>query len=150
MTLCWMAVIFWFSAQESQASSELSGGFIEKLLSALWTGFDELDPGSQTALVDSLQSLVRKCAHAGVYGVLGILVFCFMSTFSISPGRRFVVVLALCAMYAASDEIHQYFVPGRSCEMRDVAIDSLGSLAGATLCHLIYYVNKKKRRHRHG
>jgi VanZ family protein len=35
--------------------------------------------------------------------------------------------------YAVTDEIHQYVVPGRSCEVRDVVIDSCGVLVGALI-----------------
>ena len=147
LTLCWMAVIFWFSAQEAQASSDLSGGFIERLLSLLLKDFDAMDETSRLAMIDSLQTLVRKCAHMGVYAVLGVFVILFMSTFPVGSARQFIIALALCVTYAASDEIHQYFVPGRSCEIRDVCIDSLGSLVGITLCCLIFYVNRRKIRH---
>lgn len=34
------------------------------------------------------------------------------------------------AAYAATDEFHQSFVPGRSCELRDVMIDAAGVAAG--------------------
>ena len=33
-------------------------------------------------------------------------------------------------VYAVSDEIHQYFVPGRACMLRDMLLDTCGSLAG--------------------
>lgn len=147
LTLCWMAVIFWFSAQEAQASQSLSGGFIERLLGIVLPGFDTMDEESRLSLIDSLQTLVRKCAHAGVYAVLGVFVSLFMSTFSLSAAKRFVISLSLCMIYASSDEIHQHFVPGRSCELRDVCIDSLGSLASITLCHIFYYVNFRRCRH---
>lgn len=147
LTLCWMALIFWFSAQEAQASQNLSGGFIERLLSIILPSFDTMDEASRLSLIDSLQTIVRKCAHAGVYAILGIFVYNFMSTFSLSSARTLVIALALCAIYASSDEIHQYFVPGRSCELRDVCIDSLGSLAGMALCNVIFYVNKRRCRH---
>ena len=147
LTLCWMAVIFRFSAQEAQASSNLSGGFIERLLSLLIEDFDAMDEPSRFAMIDSLQTLVRKCAHMGVYAVLGVFVALFMSTFPVSASRVFVITLAICVIYAASDEIHQYFVPGRSCEFRDVCIDSLGSLVGIVLCRFVFYVNKRKVRH---
>ena len=147
LTLCWMTVIFWFSAQEAQASSDLSGGFIERLLSMILKDFAAMDETSRVVLIDSLQTLVRKCAHMGVYAVLGIFVSLFMSTFALGSAKQFIIALALCVIYAASDEIHQYFVPGRSCEIRDVCIDSLGALVGITLCRLIFYVNKRKVRH---
>ena len=35
--------------------------------------------------------------------------------------------------YAIIDEIHQSFVPGRSCEIRDMCIDAVGVLVGMIL-----------------
>ena len=37
-------------------------------------------------------------------------------------------------LYAISDEIHQTFIPGRSGEIRDVIIDSLGIFTGLLIC----------------
>ncbi len=44
--------------------------------------------------------------------------------------RRFHASLAFCALYAISDEIHQSFVPLRSCEAIDWMIDVVGSMTG--------------------
>lgn len=44
--------------------------------------------------------------------------------------RRFHAGLAFCALYAMSDEIHQAFVPFRSCESVDWLIDIAGSMLG--------------------
>ena len=38
--------------------------------------------------------------------------------------------LAIGVIYAVSDEIHQYFVPGRSMQISDIVIDSFGVLSG--------------------
>ena len=34
------------------------------------------------------------------------------------------------AFYASTDELHQYFVPGRSARLFDVGLDTLGVLTG--------------------
>ena len=36
---------------------------------------------------------------------------------------------AVALLYAFSDEIHQYFVLGRNCSIRDVLIDSIGVIS---------------------
>lgn len=36
--------------------------------------------------------------------------------------------ILICFLYAAGDEIHQYFVPGRACRMLDILIDTSGSV----------------------
>ena len=52
-------------------------------------------------------------------------------------------------IYAISDEIHQLFVPGRSGQVRDVLIDSAGSLLGIIIVmafeKLLIKFNKKHK-----
>ena len=39
-----------------------------------------------------------------------------------------------------SDEIHQYFVPGRACRLFDVGVDVFGALTGTLVLALIILV----------
>ncbi len=50
-----------------------------------------------------------------------------------------------CVLYACSDELHQYFVPGRSCKFFDVCVDSSGAFFGALLFWGIFYLGEQKR-----
>ena len=43
-------------------------------------------------------------------------------------------------IYAASDEFHQYFVPGRSAAIKDVFIDTCGGIAASIVNNLFYKV----------
>ena len=53
----------------------------------------------------------------------------------------------IAALYAASDEIHQLFVPGRSGQLSDVILDSAGTLAGvAAFTVLCWLINRRKAR----
>jgi VanZ family protein len=79
--------------------------------------------------IPSLQSglggwdlLLRKLAHLTEYAILGALL--------VRAARRPWVALGLAAAYAASDEVHQHFVEGRHGAPLDVAIDTVGALAG--------------------
>ena len=49
------------------------------------------------------------------------------------------------SFYAASDELHQLFVPGRSGEIKDVLLDSLGVLLGVLLLGLLWKARGKRR-----
>ena len=53
-------------------------------------------------------------------------------------------IILYCIMgviiYAASDEFHQYFVPGRSAAIKDVFIDSCGGIAASIVNNLFYKV----------
>lgn len=48
----------------------------------------------------------------------------------LSTRARFLAALFLAAAYGASDEFHQYFVPGRDCSGFDLLADIAGSAAG--------------------
>lgn len=69
--------------------------------------------------------VLRKLAHAAEYAVLGALL-------ARATGRAGLAV-ALGALYALSDEIHQSFVPGRVGSPLDVAIDVVGVAIGVAL-----------------
>jgi VanZ family protein len=69
--------------------------------------------------------VLRKIAHAAEYAVLGALLVR-------AVGRPWVAV-ALGVAYAISDEIHQSFVPGRMGSPLDVALDTVGVVAGVAL-----------------
>ena len=69
--------------------------------------------------------VLRKLAHAAEYAVLGALL--------VRATGRSGLALAVGALYAVSDEIHQAFVPGRMGRPLDVAIDVLGLACGVLL-----------------
>ena len=66
--------------------------------------------------------VLRKCAHAVEYAVLGALLLRAL-------GRETPAFLA-GLVYAATDEIHQHFVRGRHAAPLDVAIDGIGLIVG--------------------
>lgn len=68
---------------------------------------------------------LRKLAHAAEFGILGFLL--------VRATGRARLALAAGILYAISDEIHQEFVPGREGSPLDVAIDSIGVVAGVYL-----------------
>ena len=88
---------------------------------------------------------VRKTAHFMEYLVLGS---CLLSAVRewrpegtgqidmTSLIREGLLSWGIAAAYAVSDEVHQIYVPGRSCELRDVVIDSCGALLGIVLTAL--------------
>ena len=69
--------------------------------------------------------VLRKLAHGAEYAVLGVLLLRAIGR----PGTAF----ALATLYAATDEIHQAFVPGRQTSPLDLAIDAAGAAVGIAL-----------------
>jgi len=71
--------------------------------------------------------ILRKIAHIGEYLILAFLLHnAFKNTFNLNTFLLFVYPTGIAILYAVSDELHQLFVPGRSCSARDVFIDSIG------------------------
>jgi len=85
-------------------------------------------PGNDPFL-NSVQ-LSDKMEHFIAYFVLGIT-FCIWipsKNWLAKPFTYSIVVVVLCALFGASDEYHQKFVPGRSCDLYDFIVDFAGGL----------------------
>ena len=80
--------------------------------------------------MEAIDFYVRKAAHGTEYAILGGLWMAAFQSFGkvLSRSGRFSWIYG--TLYAISDEIHQYFVPGRACQVRDMLIDSAGVLVG--------------------
>lgn len=50
--------------------------------------------------------------------------------------RAVLLAIALASLYGASDEFHQLFVPQRSCDAADWAVDTVAAALGALLAYL--------------
>jgi VanZ family protein len=74
-----------------------------------------------------------KALHFLLYGGLGALVVRGLAGGFGKPVtiRSAVVAVAVSALYGATDEIHQHFVPPRQMEAMDLAADSIGAAASA-------------------
>lgn len=102
--LGWLGALAWAAFLVFQSGSPSVGGFLSRILAQLPAGAD-------------------KVGHAGAYAVLGALL-------TLATGRVWVAVL-LATLFGVSDEIHQYFVPGRAADVLDVVADGVGALLGA-------------------
>lgn len=134
----WMGVIFFMSAQTAVQSSELSGNTIETLLKMFYPGFNSFSFVKQADLIEGFQFVARKGAHASIYAILGILSFCAVMLYKFKKRYKFLIALCISALYAVSDEIHQLFVAGRACELRDILIDITGALCGIFIVFVFY------------
>lgn len=83
-----------------------------------------------------------KLVHGTEYAVLALL-----ASFSIrvpnTRGRwtQCLGPVLFASFYAATDEIHQYFVPMRSCDFWDWCADTTGALLAAWLLHAYWERN---------
>lgn len=138
-TVLWMGLIFMFSAQTASESSETSRTVVDLVIAIF--GIENAEKMlANEELSMAITFIVRKSAHFYIFAVLGALLTASVSRYT-PPGKILcpLTSLLLGVLYAFSDELHQYFVPGRACQLRDVCIDSAGVLLG---CTAVYFVMK--------
>ena len=81
-----------------------------------------------------------------LYHILAYFFLALFLGFALIKGKYkslFVIVILFSVFYGITDEIHQYFVPGRSASISDVGLDSIGIML-FTLSYLVLIEYKKK------
>ncbi len=123
--------------KSSFGSAANTGGFLEKL--AFWL-FGQVDP----ARFDLFHHILRKGGHFLGYGVLGYLCFrAFSRTLKSTPPMTNAALAILCATFvAALDELHQSFLPDRTGQFQDVALDAFGAVA--LVCLATIFVGRRR------
>jgi VanZ family protein len=115
----WMGAIFMFST--SLFGSEATGSVLEPLVRYFF-------PSVSQGTLDAVHFLVRKAAHMTEYAVLALLWYrALRGGASKGAGRAAALAFVISALYAASDEFHQSFVPNRTPSAYDVLVDASGA-----------------------
>ena len=86
-----------------------------------------------------------KYLHFIAYAVLGVLFMRAYRTLRLGNDNTKVILLSILSagLYGISDEIHQYFVPGRYADIMDALINFIGAAGGV----FVYRYVAKKRSH---
>lgn len=145
LVVLWMCIIFHFSAQVSKKSDKTSSSTIKKVASAISPSFRKLPEKVKDKKVRPYNNMVRKCAHFIEYAVLGILSYIAFLQHKKTSKNTLKYALLLSVLYAISDEIHQYFVPGRACRWLDVLIDTGGATVGIFLIMILIKIYTKEK-----
>ena len=109
ISLFWMLLIFWLS---SSPDAQGVGGLLNFL------------PFSD------------KFAHAGVFGILAMLLY--------FAGFGFWQAILLSSIYGLSDEFHQYFVEGRTADVFDWLTDTVGAFVALVLVNRLNFIRFEK------
>ena len=93
--------------------------------------------------------VVRKYAHYSIYLMLGIVTINYMLTYR---GRSFyqkgLTSFLFCVFYSITDEIHQVFVSGRTGQIKDIVIDTIGVAIGVVFLCIVMHrriLNEEKK-----
>lgn len=169
LILLWMSIIFLFSARPADISTQDSnrvGLVVGKLIVP---GFRSWTEERQLEFAQTIDHPVRKTAHATEYAVLGFLFMgCYSSMAEMREQenreeknreekkkkpenkaqnmRKHIIPAWISGtVYAAADEFHQLFVPGRSGQVSDVMLDGAGVFLGVILLYAVVWIWQKYR-----
>ena len=127
LIILWMITVFKLSDQNGEKSSNLS-----RTVAMMITNNEEK--------ADLIEPYVRKLAHLSEYMVGGSLFSLLFLTYDFSDIKRIIYSFIIGVEYATVDEIHQLFIDGRSGQVQDIFIDSLGILIGICSMMIIYKI----------
>jgi VanZ family protein len=118
--ILWAGVIFTMSTDTF--SAQHTANFFESI-------FHWLFPGLTADQLEIINHIVRKCAHFTEYFVFFLVLY--RAVRAGRAGWRWtwaIIAWLIAALYSASDEFHQIFVPSRGPSPYDSLLDSTGAL----------------------
>ena len=144
-----LAGCIWFIFSNSLAVAQVSSASSGRVLQLMQAALRRL---GHPALAQRLtQHVVRKMAHFCEYMLEGFLLMLCMRVYSRHPLRHITVPMLGGVLTALTDETIQLYSPGRSSQVTDVWLDSVGVLAGIlaalvlmALCRLLFHHRDKE------
>lgn len=133
--IAWISLIFIMSHQPGEISSGQSE-LVIKIFSLI--GIELNDYFGELATL-----VVRKTAHFSEYMILFLLAY-NVTRYYVNNNRARILLIAFVFLYACSDELHQYFIPGRVMAFKDVLIDTSGGVLGYIIATLIEKVKVRR------
>lgn len=135
LIVAWMVIVFSFSNQGGTKSSNTS----RKVTVAVVQTISDKSIEENEPLIEKVDKVIRKLAHYTIYTIGGFLIMNYAYTTGKRPKEKIFYSIAFGAGYAITDELHQFFVSGRSARIFDVGIDTLGVATGV----LMYLIIRK-------
>ena len=144
-----LAGCIWFIFSNSMAVAQVSSASSGRVLTLLQGALRRL---GHPALAQRLtQHVVRKMAHFCEYMLEGFLLMLCMRVYTRQYIWHISVPMLGGVLTALTDETIQIFSPGRSSQVTDVWLDSVGVLAGIlaalvlmALCRLLFHHRDKE------
>jgi len=143
----WLPVLLWmfliFSASGDTKSTHRSSRILGPILRKIF-------PHASEETIHKAVNAIRKCAHLTEYSIMALLLWRALrkpvKNDSRPWSRRLAwTVVALVVIYAASDEIHQSYVPNREGRVSDVLIDTLGAAMGLLVLWFLGFRRAERR-----
>jgi VanZ family protein len=85
-----------------------------------------------------LTKIFGPIGHIFQYAILSFLLTRALVWKTNLESKHLILAFSISLMFAIIDEIHQYFVPIRACQLSDVILDALGSVLGLAVYVFIF------------
>lgn len=142
LLLMMFGTIFNFSNQNGEKSGSLSRQVTENVTKNI-NSIQKLEQSEKEKVLNKIEHYIRKLAHFSLYSAVGILTMSLMSTYDLKNIKRLGISLGISALYAVTDEFHQFFIADRTSSVWDVLIDSSGALTGIIFTFLVISLVRK-------
>ena len=127
-----MAAIFYLSHKPADESTVESDIFVNLPQQLFESAHPELTPEE---IYHVLQFVVRKTAHVIEFTTLSMFATGLLVLYHVK--YAYLLGFIFSSLYAATDELHQLFIPGREAKWTDLGFDMSGALIGAVIVWLI-------------
>ena len=130
----WLPVLTWLGVIFIGSTDLMSAEHTSRIIGPILRWFN---PDISAETVMQVQFFVRKAGHITEYAILSMLLWRALrggTRWQVKMSILFFLTWIACAIFAASDEFHQSFVPSRTSSPIDVMIDVTGALIGLAIC----------------
>lgn len=88
---------------------------------------------------------IDKVAHGAEYCLLAMLLVRFLDRhWNMRVIWMVVTAVGVAALFGGAEEIHQFFIPGRSCSLFDFFADTSGAIAGSLISGRAVFLQQEK------
>ncbi|MNS83530.1 VanZ like family protein [compost metagenome] len=137
LVIMWMILVFCYSNQPGNDSSDTSKNVTTKVINILTTNTN-IKYEDKIEIINKIDPIIRKMAHYSVYMLGGIILMNYInSAYKTSENKKVLISILIGMCYAAADEFHQLFIEGRSGRIVDIYIDTLGVITGVSIFLLL-------------
>jgi len=122
----WIAVLVWAGVIFTFSTNSFSGAHTGRYIMAI---LHIILPHARNQTLLAIHAVIRKSAHFIEYFVFGLLLLRAVQYPEHGWKLRWAILaVAIAAVYAASDEFHQVYVPGRTASPWDSLLDTCGAI----------------------
>lgn len=139
-------IFIFYNSMHTGTESDISSSHIVDTLNNFFLMIG-INQAKTNTFLDSLTFIVRKTAHITEFFLQGICVFITFKLFTKNTKKYIIYVLFIGLFTACTDEFIQFFVEGRSSQVKDIFIDFTGVIlsvfATIAIIHFLHHIRQK-------